>query len=119
MKLFSLDEVTKAQATDPEKLRATTDEDIARQITEDPDTAPNVGDADPASFIVRRPYPDVRALRKRLCLTQEEFSRDFGLNIWTVRDWENHRREPEGPAQTLLKVIERFPDTVRRAVAAG
>lgn len=119
MKLFSLDEVAKAQAADLEKVRATTDADIARQIADDPDTAPSVGDADPASFTVRRPYPDVRALRKRLRLTQEEFSRDFGLNIWTVRDWENHRREPEGPAQTLLKVIERSPDAVRRAVAAG
>ena len=43
----------------------------------------------------------------------------FGVNIWTLRDWENHRREPDGPAQTLLKVIDRDPEAVRLAVAAG
>ena len=118
MKLFSLDDVAEAQATDLEKIRATTDEDIARQIAEDPDTAPSLADADPGSFVVRRPFPDVRGLRKRLGLTQEEFAREFGLNIWTLRDWENHRREPEGPAQTLLKVIAQAPEIVRKAVAA-
>ena len=118
MKLLSLDEAAKARPADMAKLRATTDEEIAAQIATDPDTAPDVGDAEPGSFAVRRPFPDVRALRKRLGLTQEEFARDFGLNIWTLRDWENHRREPEGPAQTLLKVIAQSPDAVRQAVAA-
>lgn len=118
MKRFSLDEVAKAQPFDMAKLRATTDEDIARQIAEDTDTAPSLGEADLAGFTVRQPFPDVRELRKRLNLTQEEFARDFGVNIWTLRDWENHRREPEGPAQTLLKVIAQDPDAVRRAVAA-
>jgi len=118
MKRFSLHDAAQARPADLAKLRATTDEDIARQIAEDPDTAPDVGDDAPGGFVVRRPFPDVRVLRKRLGMTQEEFARDFGLNIWTVRDWENHRREPEGPAQTLLKVIERSPDVVRLAVAA-
>ena len=117
MKPFSLDDAAKARATDMAKVRATTDEDIAHQIAEDPDTAPSLGDVDVESFTVRRTYPDVRFLRKRLGLTQEEFARDFGVNVWTLRDWENHRREPEGPAQTLLKVIAQSPDTVRRAVA--
>ncbi|MBP2294919.1 helix-turn-helix domain-containing protein [Azospirillum rugosum] len=117
MKPFSLDDAAKARATDMAKVRATTDEEIARQIAEDPDTAPSLGGVDVEHFTVRRPYPDVRFLRKQLGLTQEEFARDFGVNVWTLRDWENHRREPEGPAQTLLKVIAQSPDTVRRAVA--
>jgi hypothetical protein len=54
MKRFSLDEVAKARPSDMATLRATTDEDIARQIAEDPDTAPSLGDADLAGFTVCR-----------------------------------------------------------------
>lgn len=119
MKPFSLDDVRNAQPADLAKLDATTDADIARQIAEDPDTAPDLSDVDPSGFTVRHPFPDVRSLRQRLGMTQEEFAKAFGLNVWTIRDWENHRREPEGPAQTLLKVIATAPDAVRKAVSAG
>lgn len=118
MKLFSLGDVSKAKPADPDRMRATTEEEIARQIADDPDTAPSLGDADPATFAVSRPFPEVKELRRRLGLTQEEFAAQFGVNVWTLRDWENHRREPEGPAQTLLKVIARDPDAVRKALAA-
>ncbi len=108
-----------ATAADPARLAATTDADIARQIAADPDTAPDMAATPPGDFTVRRPYPDARTLRKRFALTQEEFAARFGVNIWTLRDWENHRREPDGPAQTLLKVIDQAPDAVRLAVSGG
>ena len=113
---FSLEQIETAQPADSAKMAATTDEDIARQIAADPDTAPDMADAAPGDFTVRRRYPDVRALRQRLKLTQEQFAASFGVNIWTLREWEHHRREPDGPAQTLLKVIDRDPDAVRLAV---
>lgn len=116
MKRFSLTDVANAKPADMSKLQAVTDDDIARQIAEDPDTAPDMGDADDGGFTVRSPAPDVRSLRLQMGLTQEQFARDFGINVWTLRDWENHRREPEGPAQTLLKVIARRPDAVRAAL---
>src|SRR4051812_40367122 len=78
-----------------------------------------MGEVDPSRLTVRQSYPDPRQLRHRLNMTQEEFSRAFGLNIWTLRDWEQHNAEPEGPARTLLRVIAQNPEVVRRAVAAA
>jgi putative transcriptional regulator len=60
--------------------------------------------------------PDVRALRERLGLSQEAFAERFGLALRTVQEWEQRRRVPEGPARTLLRVIEREPAAVERAL---
>jgi putative transcriptional regulator len=117
MPRFSLEDIQSAEPADPARMAGTTDAEIALQIAGDPDTAPDLGDAPLAEFQARRWYPDVRGLRKRLALTQEQFASRFGVNIGTLRDWENHRREPEGPAQTLLKVIDHNPDAVRLALA--
>jgi putative transcriptional regulator len=51
-------------------------------------------------------------------MSQDRFARAFGLPKRTVQDWEQGRRQPEGAARVLLKVIEREPDAVRRALAA-
>lgn len=60
---------------------------------------------------------DVKALRNKLGMTQEGFASTFGLNVDTVKQWERGRRSPRGPERTLLRVIEREPDAVRRALA--
>lgn len=62
---------------------------------------------------------DVRALRKRLGMTQEQFAMQFGFSIGTVRHWEQGCRYPLGSARALLKVIEHSPDTVKAALAIG
>ena len=62
---------------------------------------------------------DVKAIRKRLGLSQAEFSARFGIPPGTLRDWEQGRRAPEGPARVLLKVIENDPKAVERALAAA
>src|SRR3984893_18793651 len=57
------------------------------------------------------PSPDqVRALRARLGLTQEQFARRFGFTLDTVQQYEQGRRRPSGPASTLLRVIEADPE---------
>jgi putative transcriptional regulator len=61
--------------------------------------------------------PDVRAIRARLHLTQPAFARRFGLPVGTVRDWEQGRAMPDQAARILLRVIEREPEAVERAVA--
>ena len=63
--------------------------------------------------------PDVRAIRARLKLTQPAFAKRFGLAVGTVRDWEQGRAVPDQAARVLLRVIERDPDAVQRAAAAG
>lgn len=60
---------------------------------------------------------DVAAIRKRLNLTQADFAASFGVSLATLRDWEQGRRSPEGPARVLLTVIDREPEAVKRAVA--
>lgn len=62
---------------------------------------------------------DVRAVRQRLCMTQEQFAEKFGVNLATLRDWEHERRSPCGPARTLLVVISRIPDSVLDALEAA
>ncbi len=61
---------------------------------------------------------DVKAVRRRLSLTQAEFARRFGFSVATVRDWEQRRRRPDGAARVLLTVIDREPEAVQRALSA-
>ena len=61
----------------------------------------------------------IRALRTRLGLTQAGFAALFGVSVHTLRNWEQGRRTPEGPARALLKVIEREPEAALRALAAA
>ncbi|QJE72325.1 helix-turn-helix domain-containing protein [Aerophototrophica crusticola] len=116
MRLFSREEVRQARPADPAKASGFTDDDIDRMIADDPDEAPDLSTLDAAGFVGMSPLPDVEALRDRLGLTQEEFARQFGLNVHLLRDWEQHRAEPDTAAATLLKVIAEDPDLVRRAV---
>lgn len=59
---------------------------------------------------------DVRAIRQGLELSQSAFAARFGFTVDAVRNWEQGRRRPEGPARVLLKVIEREPQAVTRAL---
>ena len=78
------------------------------------------GEADPATYRVHVP-PDIDVLRIRrgMGLTREAFAMRFGLQLGTVRDWEQHKRRPEGAARVLLTVIEKEPEAVTRALAAA
>jgi putative transcriptional regulator len=49
-------------------------------------------------------------------MSQDEFAAQFGISPATVRNWEQGRRQPEGPARVLLNIIEREPDVVKRAL---
>jgi putative transcriptional regulator len=61
---------------------------------------------------------DVKAIRKKLGMSQRQFAASFGFGLDAVQNWEQGRRRPEGAARAFLKVIEREPDAVRRALAA-
>lgn len=61
----------------------------------------------------------VKRIRERENLTQAEFARMFQISIGAVRDWEQGRRTPDGPAQVLLRVIASDPQAVRRALENG
>jgi putative transcriptional regulator len=59
---------------------------------------------------------DVRAIRRKLGLSQPGFASRFGFALATVRDWEQGRRRPEQAARTLLLVIDRNPQAVTEAL---
>lgn len=63
------------------------------------------------------PVVDVRAVRRKLGMSQDVFARQFGVSAATVRNWEQGRRRPEGPARVLLRVIDKEPEAVKRALA--
>jgi putative transcriptional regulator len=76
------------------------------------------GRADPASYRVHVPnHVNVKALRARLNLTQEEFARRYHLTLARVRDWEQGRSDPDGAVRAYLKVITKNPKAVERALA--
>jgi putative transcriptional regulator len=76
------------------------------------------GEMEPASIFVPGDV-DVRAIRKRLGLSQAGFAQRFGLSTAAVRDWEQHRRRPDSAARVLLMVIDKEPEAVSRALAAA
>jgi putative transcriptional regulator len=60
---------------------------------------------------------EVRDLRRRAHLTQQEFAAKLGVPVETIRNWEQGKRMPRGPARALLTVIAHAPDTVFAALA--
>ena len=77
------------------------------------------GKADEGAYRVRVPRRiDVKAIRTRLEMTQEEFAGRFGFSVNTLRHWEQGSRQPEGPTRAYLLVIDRAPKAVQRALQA-
>ena len=63
------------------------------------------------------PLPAVRDLRRRARLTQLEFAARLGVPVETIRNWEQGKRAPRGPARALLAVIAHSPEAVFAALA--
>jgi putative transcriptional regulator len=59
----------------------------------------------------------VRDLRRRAQLTQTEFAAKLGVPVETIRNWEQGKRAPRGPARALLAVFAHAPETVFAALA--
>jgi putative transcriptional regulator len=76
------------------------------------------GEAAPASYRLHVPAKiDIRAMRRKLGMTQESFAVRYGLTLARVRDWEQGRSAPDGAVRAYLKVIEEEPEAVERALA--
>jgi putative transcriptional regulator len=75
------------------------------------------GTADRRRYRVHVPEKvDVRKIRARLGLSQEAFAATYGFALSAVRDWEQGRRRPERSARILLKIVEKEPEAVTRAL---
>lgn len=56
---------------------------------------------------------DIAALRRFVGLTQERFALAMSISVHTLRNWEQDRRRPEGPAIALLRIAARHPRIIR------
>ena len=90
---------------DKRRLDATTERDIVlQQKADDVDAL-----LDAAKFAKR--------VRKRLGLTQLEFSNRIGVSLDTIRNWEQGKRCPTGAAKALLKVLDKSPESALLALS--
>lgn len=62
--------------------------------------------------------PAIKKVRAKLAMSQGEFAAMIGVSTRTLQNWEQGRREPEGPAKALLRVAARNPRAVRAALHA-
>ena len=58
------------------------------------------------------PESEVRKVRKQYGLSQDKFANLMGISVATLRNWEQGRRKPEGPARVLLRVAATHPDAL-------
>ena len=73
------------------------------------------GEAKPSREFVFSP-DDVQAIRKKLKKSQDEFALMIGVSVATLRNWEQGRRQPLGPARALLKIAAENPKAVEKAL---
>jgi putative transcriptional regulator len=62
---------------------------------------------------------DIVALRRFVSMTQNQFAGALGISVHTLRNWEQGRRSPEGPALALLRIAARHPRVLRENLAAS
>ena len=73
------------------------------------------GEAKPSREFTFTPE-DVRAIRAKLRKSQDEFAMMIGVSVATLRNWEQGRRQPHGPARALLKIASENPKAVEKAL---
>ena len=95
-----------------------TDEDIARQIAEDADVAPDMSKALERGEFVRLYTVDLYGIRTRMGLSRDAFAGRFGLDPAELKNWEAMGGVPDEAIRTYLRVIEREPKAVAGAVDA-
>src|SRR5687767_970576 len=77
------------------------------------------GEAKLKSFTVELPKAaDVPVIRKELGYSQDEFASAMGVSVGTLRNWEQARREPQGPARALLLLARTNPKVVRSVMGS-
>ena len=95
-----------APQVDWSRIDATTEEEIAAQIAQDDAEAMR----DAAAY--------ARRVRRKVGLSQVAFANRIGVPVDTVRNWEQGKRLPRGPARALLRIIDRAPDLALAALGS-
>ena len=111
---YKLDPVNPPK-TDWTAFDARTEAENTAAALADPDAQP----ATPEQLARSKRVVDVRMIREKFGLTQEQFARRFGLQLEMVRGWEERTLVPDAAARTLLRVIWLEPEAVRRGSEWG
>ena len=61
---------------------------------------------------------DIKGIRQNLKKSQSEFALMIGVSVSTLQNWEQGRRQPDGPARALLKIAAERPDAVIEALSS-
>jgi putative transcriptional regulator len=99
-----------ARSVDWNRVRGMSEAEIERDLASDPDASPPLTEAEGIALNVQR-------IRRKLGMSQNEFAAAFQIPAATLRDWELATRAPDAAAVAYLRVIERDPQAVRRALA--
>jgi len=118
MKRLSADQARARARTRRLKIEATSEREIAQQARKDrTQHAAALFQAASRQGRLRVVAPlDVAAIRAKTGLSQDRFARAFQISPHTLRNWEQGRRAPEGPARALLLAIDREPEALLRAL---
>ena len=98
------------------QLRAKTNDQVLSEARADPTALP-VEDRKPGCLGPVGRVSPAKRIRWALRMSQVEFAKAFRIPLGTLRDWEQHRRDPDQAARAYLEVIAREPEAVRRALA--
>lgn len=69
-----------------------------------------------AARVTKFPDPEVKLIREKVGLSQNRFAMLIGVSKRTLENWEQGRRNPTGPAKTLLKILDADPEHAVRAL---
>jgi putative transcriptional regulator len=97
-------ERTLAPQVDWARIDATTEAEVAAQAAADDAEAMR----DAAAY--------ARRVRRKIGLSQVAFAKRIGVPVDTVRNWEQGKRAPQGPARALLRIIDRAPEAALQAL---
>ena len=61
---------------------------------------------------------EIKEIRDKYGLTQDQFAEMIGISLGTLRNWEQGRRHPEGPARVLLRIIDKYPKAITQLAKA-
>jgi putative transcriptional regulator len=105
--------IVETDLSDWARIDAMTDEEALANALSDPDNPPTTQE----QFKQMRRVSLAKHIRFKLMLTQEEFAARYHIPLGTLRDWEQHRSEPDQPTRAYLKVIAADPEMVAKALA--
>ena len=107
MGVYKIDSSKPNGRVDEERVDATTEADIRRHIQED----------EIAALMDAGAY--TRQIRRRLGLTQVQLAAKLDVPLDTLRNWEQGKRYPAGPAKALLRILDRAPEAALTALNEG